>query len=47
MAERTLCCEGTAGDAVCDFLEARIHVEHFGWCGLQMLERNGTGGAGK
>jgi hypothetical protein len=32
---QTLCGESTSCDAVRDFLQAGVHVQHFGWCCLR------------
>lgn len=34
VGDSTLSCESAACDAVRDFFEAGIHVQHFGWGGL-------------
>lgn len=34
---RTLCGESTTSDAVSNFFETGVHVEHFGWNGLKSV----------
>jgi len=36
----TLCCKCTTCDAVSNFFEAGIHVEHLCWCCLRFVRRN-------